>query len=379
MTNAPEQRNRDNVPPLNQLYFYLTEGCNLACRHCWLAPALDRDGTRRPVLPVELFERAIREARPLGLTRVKLTGGEPLLHPRFAELLAVTRAEEVGVTIETNGVLCTPETAQAIAAAKAPFVSVSIDGADAQTHDWLRGVPGAFDKACRAVRLLAEQKLGPQIIMTLVRRNAGQIEAMMQLAEELGARSLKFNLVQPTARGEKLHADGTALPVSELVALGRRVENVLAPASKLELVFDHPPAFQRLSLLAKRDSICSILSVLGVLSTGHYALCGIGVHEPGLVFGRVGKDPIERVWRENEVLNRIRDGLPERLEGICARCLMKHRCFGSCLAQNYYRAKDLWSPFWFCELAEQAALFPSTRLAAGCGGTTDGTTEQEAG
>src|SRR5450756_565917 len=72
---------------INTLYFYLTEGCNLACRHCWMGPRFDATGNHYPTLPVELFETAIREAKPLGLTGVKLTGGEPLLHPHFTRLL----------------------------------------------------------------------------------------------------------------------------------------------------------------------------------------------------------------------------------------------------------------------------------------------------
>ena len=66
----------DGMPALGTLYFYLTEGCNLACRHCWIAPKLDTSANRYPVLPVELFEAAIREAKPLGLSGVKLTGGD---------------------------------------------------------------------------------------------------------------------------------------------------------------------------------------------------------------------------------------------------------------------------------------------------------------
>ena len=73
--------------PLHQIYFYLTEGCNLACRHCWLAPGFDADGSTYPTLPVELFETAIREGKPLGLHEIKLTGGEPLLHPQITRLL----------------------------------------------------------------------------------------------------------------------------------------------------------------------------------------------------------------------------------------------------------------------------------------------------
>src|SRR5512141_835709 len=101
--------------PLKTLYFYITEGCNLACRHCWIGPRFDATGNHYPTLPVELFETAICEAKPLGLTGVKLTGGEPLFHPRFTRMLEIIRQEELGLTIETNGLLCTPEIAAEIA------------------------------------------------------------------------------------------------------------------------------------------------------------------------------------------------------------------------------------------------------------------------
>ena len=81
----------------------------MACRHCWLAPGFDADGRTYPTLPVELFEAAIREAKPLGLNGVKLTGGEPILHPQFTRLLEIVRREDLNLTIETNGVLCTEE------------------------------------------------------------------------------------------------------------------------------------------------------------------------------------------------------------------------------------------------------------------------------
>ncbi len=208
---------------LNQIYFYLTEGCNLACRHCWLAPKFDADGSRYPVLPVELFETAVREGKPLGLSGVKLTGGEPLLHPRFLDILEIIRREEMRLTIETNGVLCTPAIAAEIAKSPNRFVSVSLDGADAATHEAVRGVKGSFDAACAAVRTLSEAGLKPQVIMTIMRSNMHQAGAMVRLADGLGAASVKFNIVQPTARGEKLHDADETLKVRDLIALGRRV------------------------------------------------------------------------------------------------------------------------------------------------------------
>jgi len=346
------------TPPLRQLYFYLTEGCNLACRHCWLAPKLDATGNHYPTLPIELFETAIREAKPLGLSTVKLTGGEPLLHPHFTHLLKIVRREELGLRIETNGLLCSPEIAAEIAKSPKRFVSVSIDGVDAATHERIRGIQGSFQAALQAVENLAAAGIRPQIICTLMRSNAGQVDTMVSMAEKVGAASVKFNVVQPTARGEKLHEVQETLSIAELIKLGRHVERELAPMTKLRLLFGYPQAFRALSRIANGDGrgVCGILGILGVLAVGSYALCGIGKQVPDLVFGEVGKDQLEEVWQRHPILTELRAGLPERLEGICALCLMKHRCLGSCVAQNYYSKGRL------CKQAEEARLFPISRM-----------------
>jgi len=77
-----------------------------------------------------------------------------------------------------------------------------------------------------------------------------------------------------------------------------------------------------------------------------------------------GEDPLEEVWTGHPRLLELRDGLPSRLEGICSRCLMRQRCLGSCLAQNYYRTGRYWAPYWFCEEADRIGRFPRTRTTA---------------
>lgn len=350
---------------LNTLYFYMTEGCNLACRHCWMGPRFDTSGKRYPTLPIELFETAIREAKPLGLSSAKLTGGEPLLHPQFTRFLEIIRREELKLVLETNGLLCTPEIAAEIAKSPNRFVSVSIDGMDAATHEWVRGVPGSFEAAQQAVRNLVAAGIRPQVIFSVMRINADQVDAMVQMVEALGAASLKFNIVQPSARGETLHEKQETLSIADLIELGRYVEQDLAPKTKLKLFYHYPHAFKALHRVASGDgcSACGIFGILGVIASGHYALCGIGEQVPELIFGKVGSDSLKKVWQENTILKAIREGLPDRLEGICGRCLMKARCLGSCVAQNYYSKNSLWAPYWFCEQAEAAGLFPVSRLA----------------
>jgi SynChlorMet cassette radical SAM/SPASM protein ScmF len=359
MTNA-------RAYPLHQIYFYLTEGCNLACRHCWLAPKFDPDARRYSVLAKELFETAIREAKPLGLTGVKLTGGEPLMHPQIVTLLEIVRREELRLTVETNGIACSPDLAIEIARSPTAFVSVSLDGADAATHEWVRGVRGSFERALQGVRNLVGVGIRPQIIMSVMERNASQVDAIIRLAEEIGASSVKFNIVQPTGRGEMIHDGSQGLAVAQLIELGHHVEVDLAKRTKLSLHFDYPLAFRPLSRIGGENGCgtCGILGILGVVPDGYYALCGIGEQVPELVFGRVGEDRLAHVWLESAVLNELRAGLPDHLGGVCATCIMTARCLGACVAQNYYRTGHLLAPFWFCEVASRANLFPASRQLA---------------
>jgi len=354
--------------PLNQIYFYLTEGCNLRCRHCWIEPKYQGGDKSYPSLEIDLFRSIIEQAKPLGLSGVKLTGGEPLLHPDIYEILDIIQSEDVGLTVETNGVLCTPGLAKRMKACKGTFVSVSLDGADPETHEWVRGVEGCFDATLEGFRNLVKVGFRPQLIMSVMRRNKEQMEATVRLAESLGAGSVKFNLVQPTARGEIMHEAGETLTIEELVELGQWVENELSDSTNIRIFYSHPAAFKPLGKMFGEQGtgcgVCGIFGILGVLGNGSYALCGIGETVPDLIFGDAAKDRLEDVWKNTSVLKQIRENLPAKLGGICGECVMKGVCLGSCIAQNYYRSKDLWAPFWFCEEAEEAGLFPETRMRA---------------
>jgi SynChlorMet cassette radical SAM/SPASM protein ScmF len=356
------------VPPLNALYFYLTEGCNLRCRHCWIEPPHQTARRQYPAIEPGLFRHIVEQAKPLGLSSVKLTGGEPLMHPRIGEILTILREEKIRFNVETNGVLCTPALARDLVRSGMFHVSVSLDGAGAETHEWVRGVTGCFDAAISGIRSLVSAGIRPQVIMTIMHRNVDQIEAVVRLAESLGASSVKFNIVQPTARGVKMHEAGETLSIREIVRLGDWVENDLSARTKLTLHYSHPVAFRSLGKMYGREgsdcSICGIRGILGVLGDGSYALCGIGETVPELVFGHAAKDALADVWQDTPVLRELREGLPRRLEGTCSECLMKGVCLGSCVAQNYYRSKNLWAPHWYCEEARREGLFPESRRHA---------------
>jgi SynChlorMet cassette radical SAM/SPASM protein ScmF len=354
--------------PLTHIYFYLTEECNLNCRHCWLAPRYRGDDANPQSLDLGLFKSVLEQARALGIVGVKLTGGEPTIHPGINEILGYIRDNDLTLGVETNGVNCTKEIARGISRCKDAFVAVSLDGANAETHERMRGVKGCFVAAIKGIQNLVQVGLSPQIIMSVCRSNKNEMEDLVRLAETLGASSVKFNIVQPTGRGEKMHLSGEVPSIEELLELGSWVDTELCESSSIPIIYGQPVAFRQFRRLFSSDrrgcDVCRVLNILGVLADGSYALCGIGEQAEELVFGHSAKDSLCEVWLNSAVLNELRIGLTASLEGVCSGCVMKRLCRGNCIAQNYYRTRNLWAPFWYCEEALKAGLFPATRIVS---------------
>lgn len=321
-----------------------------------------------PFIKFELFKHVVEQGEALGIGGVKLTGGEPLINPEIEKILSYLAGKELRLTIETNGVACTSKLVKKMKKCKNPFISVSLDGANPKTHDWVRCVDGAFDAAIKGINNLVSGGIRPQIIMSIMKKNSAEMEKLVRLAEKIGAESVKFNMVLPTSRGENIYDSGEGLSIDELIKLGKWVENDLSPNSKIRIIYSHPFAFKSLSGIygEKGDrGRCGIFGIIGVLGNGKYALCGIGESVPELIFGDAQKDRLKDIWNKNPVLCELREGLPSKLQGICGECIMKAQCLGSCIALNYYRYKKLLAPYWFCEEAEKAGLFPENRKILG--------------
>jgi len=353
----------DKIPPLSSYYVYLTEGCNLACKHCWLAPTFQPNGGTGGHLDFKLLELAIEEGLPLGLSHVKLTGGEPLLHPDFIKIVDLLREKNLMLSIETNGVLMTETLAHYLKEKSTlNLISVSLDGATPETHDAFRGVKGSFEKACKAVRYLAEAGFHPQVIMTLHRGNLSETEALVQLAQNLGAGSVKLGLVQPTGRGEIMIKKQEVLDIQEQVEIGKWVNNELQMKYKVMIYYHWPMAFFSLKqLIHSVGFTCQVFNILGILPNGQMAMCGIGTQVSNLCYGSFGQDKLADVWSAHPMLTQLREGLPGELEGICGECIFRNSCLATCVAENYALTGRLTAPYRFCEIADEMGLFPVTR------------------
>lgn len=372
----------EGVPPLRAFYLYLSNSCNLSCRHCWITPRFV-NGQPDPgdIIDVEALRGAIAEAKPLGLQSVKLTGGEPLLHPDFRVICDLATKEDLDLVMETNGTLLTPDIARYLKnETSMKYISVSIDSGVAARHDAFRGVNGAFAAVLNGLDyLVAAGYDNVQVIMSIHRGNRDEIEQVARLAANHGAASLKLNPVTNSGRGEGMSRRDETLDFSERMELDHYIFKELGPllradeTAAIDLQLNTPPALMPISEMIRRQGNsgdCGVLGILGFLGSGKIALCGIGRNIPDLVYGRLGVDSIREVWFGHPTLIKLRQVLNDvdNYPGICGECAMARHCRTGCVAQNFVNGKQLVWPDVLCRDASQQGRFPVTRQknAANC-------------
>jgi SynChlorMet cassette radical SAM/SPASM protein ScmF len=315
---------------------------------------------------LEYVEKAIREGKPLGLKSVKLTGGEPTIHPQFRELVTLIAKAELDIKMETNGTLIDDDLAEFLKQTpEVSFISVSVDGSTAEIHDALRSVPGSFKRAIAGINALVGEGFQPQLICSVHKENVSQMDEVVALAERLGCGSVKFNYIQALGRGEQF-AEDHGLDTAEVIRKHRDNEKMVSSRSKIPVYFNVPFAFYPVSKLLRGSlNNCSVTTILGMLSDGALSLCGIGVTIPELLYGHIEQDDLRGVWCDSPGLILLREQIPALLEGVCEQCIHRNLCLGTCVAYNYYETGRLNAPYHFCDQADTLGLFPASRKRSG--------------
>src|SRR5260370_13910558 len=188
----------------------LTQRCNLECAHCYMSAFAGAD-TRGELTTAEC--RRVMDEIALVNPNVFLilTGGEPLLRRDIWDLAAYAGEKRFTTVFGTNGVLLREREAKLMREHRVLGASISLDSTDRDKHDAFRHLPGAWDGAVRATRVLADEGLDFSLHMSVTDWNAGEVPAVIDLAQQLAAQVLNFFFLLRTARGRDLtHMDPAA-------------------------------------------------------------------------------------------------------------------------------------------------------------------------
>jgi len=344
-----------------QIVWNITHRCNMNCKHCY-----ETAGThKRKELGKEEVIKAIDILADNGVTSLAFSGGEPSIHPHILEYISHARKKGLYVAMATNGYILADESrCKKFIDAGLQFVQISIDSIDPYSHDTFRGVKGSWKKACKAVKNFSAYDVFVEVAMTITADNYHQIQDMMELARDLGADWLMlFNFI-PTGRGiENMNLDispseryrilqdayygnfNNGIQVlSTAPQFARVAEELNSCDSQIIPTHFYNPEYTNPNLRQLADFIGGCGAgrfYLSMEPNGDIYPCVFFPHEEELRIGNILEDDFEKLWKNNNILERLRDR--EYLYGTCYTCKSRNIC-GGCRARAYSYFKDICAP-----------------------------------
>ena len=323
---AAYRENLRKHPELRCLFLELTDRCNLKCRHCGSSCMTQNTQYANAGELVRLFREMPADLIDDGFM-VCLTGGEPLLHPEFARIANAINDRDIPWGMTTNAVLIDLPTAFHLKELKMGSISVSIDGL-MEHHEWLRRVPGCFEKAIDGIKHLHKAGHRVQVTTVVGKHNLSGLEDLYSYLQELGVESWRVINIDPIGRA----TDEMNVPaldraeIKQLLAFIRRKRYDSGNRMDVRYGCAHYLSFDLEREVRDNYFMCkSGMQVASILVNGDIYGCLDVERRPELVQGNIATDRFCDVWK-----NGFRAYRTDRTQTCkqCSTCRERQFCAG---------------------------------------------------
>jgi len=296
------------------LYLELTPACNNRCPGCSNLYAAERSFCP-PSLTGDQWQTLIAQFAP-HVHHIKLTGGEPTLHPNFGAIVSALNAHNISFAVFTNARWSDPECVldTLCAAPVCDGLLISLHGPDAATHEAFTGVPGSFAETVVNIRRAVAAGLNVAASLVVTRHNWEQIETTLSLSLDLGVNHLVCNRWIGTPQ---LNLAPDPAQLREVVA---KVEALRVAKKPIRFGNCIPQCFK----LSSSTGCTAGASSATIDPWGRVRPCN---HVP-LIAGDLWIQSLEEIWH-GEVMRHWRDMVPD----ACTACPVFATCHGGCRAQ----------------------------------------------
>lgn len=310
------------VHSLEHIVMEITNACNLNCIHCYN----DSGHKIRDELTLTEFYKVINEMKNLGVLRITLSGGEPLLHPQFFEIAQYIRDKGLELGLFTNGTLITRNVAKTLRDLSFLKVTVSVDSLTPDVHDYFRGRKGAWKKTMEGINHLKAEGMPIKPAVALSKFNKAEIVDLLTFFLEQ-----KFNdyqLMPVFATGRKVPLDFDISP--------EEYEKVVKDVFILEKKYKTKPH----SLTGKKKTVnCGVGTYsLVIKSNGDVVPCPAFGRR--VLVGNVKDQSLKSIWNDSPLLNQLRN-LDCHNHPVCKTCDVLEYCRGGCIANVCLRTGNL--------------------------------------
>lgn len=308
-----------------------TNACNMYCDHCYRDAGCKAEEELSTAEAKTLLEQIARA----GFKIMIFSGGEPLMRPDIVELVAYAASLGLRPVFGTNGTLITLEMAQKLKAAGAMGMGISLDSMDREKHNKFRKFPGAWEGAVQGMRNCRAAGLPFQIHTTVMEWNNHELEDLTDFAVAEGAVAHHFFFLVPTGRAKTIEAESLRAEAYEdtLTRIMKKQQEV-----EIELKPTCAPQFLR---IAAQMGLKTRFRRGCLAGTAYCIISPRGKVQPcaylNMELGDVRHTPFDEIWKNSEVLNKLRT---LEYSGGCGSCEYKRACGGCRARAAYYHEGD---------------------------------------
>lgn len=323
---------------LKSLYIEILARCNKRCIYCYNGDIL----SNADLIPLSMLRTVIAEAKKEGVMSITFSGGEPLMHPDIASIMAFCAEQELHTTVISNLTLLTPALADAFAASNTAL-QITADSGNAAVHDASRG-SGTFEAQKNSLALLREHGYKGAITLrsNIYHANCSKenIASVFALAREEGITSINFALAHNTPLFKESISDEA---LKEEIA-----QWVIDTAKDFEgITAEFPEAAPNLGcplLSESNDMDCGFR----IAPDGNVFPCQL-FFEPQFALGNIYHEHMAEII-EGEKLQRLLSLLRMRKHYIseCQSCVCQSMCSAGCPATAFLNTGNIFHPAGPC-------------------------------
>ena len=337
----------------------ITDVCNMACRHCYIGKQTNS------YMNISEAKNYIKQIADLGVFKVAITGGEPLLHPDWIMFIKEIINNNMYPMINTNGYLFNRSVCEAIndIAGNRMWIAVSVDGIVPGNYGtirkWRDGSPAdsAFKVVIDNIKEMLSKKFKVVINFTYTNKNKEDLIPLYEyLCKELGENNFVLNVILFGLSGSGIiNANTLAVPyttwyrdindIMQLKISGKLKKLKFEPTCPWELYLplekftleeiENYCAYKsplRSAMYRKfRDIGChaGITNIVVNWNSTVYA-CGLYPQNVNMRIGNLKTDLLSEIWNNSYNLNALRNLQLKDLPLECQKCRLNQICGGGC-------------------------------------------------
>ena len=350
------------IRPPFMVSYSITTKCNLKCKHCYSSSV---NQSAPDELSTEEAFGLMDDLSRWGIGLLIIDGGEPLCREDILDVVKYASSKGIRTTIGSNGTLIDEAMARKMLDAGVMSVAISVDGADAQTHDSFRGISGTFEQTLKGVEACRNTGLPFQFNMVIRKETLAQLEDMLRLALDYGANAAEFFDLVAAGRAkqeckEQVLSHDERKWVMEWLAQSQEdcpivIRVPACPMYPLLLQQKHiqPKHFpaemlRRIPYYGRGCAAGMPMGYVMVLSNGEVNPCML----LQVKLGNIREQNIISIWESSPILTELRQR--ELLKGECGDCPYRGICSG-CRGRAYEETGDMMATDPGCWLAPEVA------------------------